>query len=394
MSISRRNVPLFFAYRATTRAILFAPYIQHFMSTVRGLSKQEYGDLQAIYYVAVVALEVPSGVFADRFGRKWALIAGALASVAGCLAFALAWNFSMFVVGEILLAMGTALISGADSAMLFDSLATDGRENEYARAEGAGQAIWLLGTGIGFPLTGFFLVINGDPVLAYWVTGVLAAVGALVACFMTEPPVRQRLTTREITVGAAAEVVRTPALGRLILYSVGVFALVRAAMVTFFDPAMKAFSIPVEIYGSIFCVVNLVGAFAAWRAHHWLGRVGERPFLLAMPVLMTVMFLGLLPSHHPAVAGLFLLQGVVFAIYPLVVRARLNRLVRGAEKRATILSMESLACRIAFALLSMIAGRALGLWGLNGAVMLTLALALVPFGILAVRTLPSDRSDV
>jgi len=394
VSRSRRNFSLFLAFRATTRAILFAPYIQHFMTSVRALSKQEYGDLQAIYYVGVVALEVPSGVFADRFGRRWALVAGALTTAAGCATFAIARDFGVFAVGEVLFAAGTALISGADSALLYDSLAADRREGEYARAEGAGQAIWLLGTGIGFPLTGFFLVVEGDPVAAYWLTAGLAAAGALVACLMSEPPVRRRLTTREITVGAAAEVVRTPALARLVLYSAGVFALIRAAMVTFFDPAMKAFGLPVPLYGTVFCAVNLVGAFAAWRAHRWLDRVGERPFLVAMPVLMTAMLLAMLPLRHPAAASLFLLQGVVFAVYPLVVRARVNRLVRGAERRATILSMESLACRIGFALLSMIAGRALGAWGLNGAVSLTLLLALVPFGILAVRPRAAVRVDV
>ena len=116
--------------------MLFAPYILHFMTAVRGMSLREYGLLQLIYYWVVMAFEVPSGVIADRLGRKWTLVLGALANGCGCFLFAASYDFWVFAGGEVLLGLGTALISGSDSAMLYDSFAAENRQSEYPRAEG------------------------------------------------------------------------------------------------------------------------------------------------------------------------------------------------------------------------------------------------------------------
>ncbi|MHC4493737.1 MAG: MFS transporter, partial [Planctomycetota bacterium] len=332
---SSRNVRYFLLYRATTRAILFGPYIQFFMQVTRGMSEAQYGLLQGIYYFMVVLTEVPSGVIADRFGRKAALVVGAAFGALGTVVFTQSFSFLSFAVGEVLFALATAIISGADSALLYDSLAADRRESEYPRAEGASQASWLLVTALGLPLADRFLVVDGDPVLAYWVTGGLIAAGGLSALRLVEPPVRRRLSTREITIGAWRDVVKIPGIARLIVYSIGVFALLRASIVNFFHPALADAGVPVHFYGTVLAVVNVVGAVAAWRAHGWLKRFGERTAMVAMPVSLLYMFWLLTQLKLPPAALLFCIQGVAFGAYPVLVRSILNRLVPRAERRAT-----------------------------------------------------------
>lgn len=377
-----RNVRLFLVYRATTRAILFAPYIQFFMQVARGMSEAQYGLLQGLYYVVVVAAEVPSGVIADRFGRKTALVLGAAFGAAGTVVFTQSFTFLSFAVGEVLFALATAIMSGADSALLYDSLAAERRESEYPRIEGAAQALPLLVTAIGLPLADRFLVVDGDPVLAYWVTGGLIAVSGLSALRLVEPPGRRRLSTREITVGAWRDVIRIPGIARLIVYSVGLFALLRVAIVNFFHPALADAGVPVHFYGTVLAVVNVVGALAAWRAHGWLKRLGERAALVAMPVSLLCMFWLLTQLKLPPAALLFCIQGLAFGAYPVVVRSILNRLVPRVERRATVLSIESFACRVAFSPLTVLAGWSLGALGLDAALALTALLACVPFVIL------------
>ena len=104
---------------------------------------------------------MPSGIAADRWGRKRTLLIGAVANAAGCAVFAVSFTFWEFTLGEILFALGTALISGADSALVYDSFAAERRQSEYPRAERAGQGAWLVVTAIGLPLTDEFLVREG-----------------------------------------------------------------------------------------------------------------------------------------------------------------------------------------------------------------------------------------
>jgi predicted MFS family arabinose efflux permease len=206
---------------------------------------------------------------------------------------------------------------------------------------------------------------------------------------MVEPP-RRRQSTREITAGALRDVVRIPGILRLTAYSVGVFALLRMAMVMFFNPALKQVGVPVHTFGAIFALVNIFGAVAAWRAHRWLERLGERALLVAMPVALVAMFALLMALRTPLAATLFCIQGVSFAIYPLLMRTILNRLVPTPARRATILSIESLLCRLAFGPISVFAGWAMGALSLNAAIGLSVLIACLPFTV--VPWLPRARA--
>jgi len=382
ITVSARNVRLFLAFRVTTRALLFAPYIFHFMTGVRGLTASDYGLLQLVYYWGVTATEVPSGVIADRLGRRATLLCGALVNGLGCWAFALAHSFTVFAAAELMFALGTALISGADSALLYDSLAVDRREKDYARAEGAGQALWLGATAIGLPLTDWLLVRGDDPVLAYWVTGALSILGAGFALAMVEPPAAGRQTAREITLGAVRDVARRPRILRVVVYSVGVFVLLRAAVVGFFNPVLAACRVPVDRYGTVLAMTNVAGALTAWRLHRWLDRRGYRAAMWALPVSMLGMMALLIPLRTPAASALFMIQGAAFAAYPLVVRGLLNRMVRAAGRRATVLSLVSMACRVVFGLVIVFAGWSLDANGLSFSLLATALLGCVPLALL------------
>ncbi|HVP28982.1 MAG TPA: hypothetical protein VMW35_07450 [Myxococcota bacterium] len=56
--------------------------------------------------------------------------------------------------------------------------------------------------------------------------------------------------------------------------------------------------------------------------------------------------LGLALATGPLGAGFFVVQGAVFGAYLVVLRTLLNRLVPSAERRATVLSVESTAARL------------------------------------------------
>jgi len=176
-----------------------------------------------------------------------------------------------------------------------------------------------------------------------------------------------------------SDVFRVPGILRLIVYSIGVFALLRAAIVNFLHPVLESSGVPVDFYGTVLAAVNVVGAVAAWRAHGWLQRFGERAALVAMPLAMLSMVLMLTQLKAPAAALIFCIQGVVFGAYPVVTRSILNRLVPAPERRATTLSIESLACRLAFTPLTAMAGWALGAFGLDPAMAATALMACLPF---------------
>jgi len=64
-----------------------------------GLSMKDIMILQAVYSIAIVVLEVPSGYLADVIGRKKTLIIGAVFGILGFTTYNFSFGFMGFLGG-------------------------------------------------------------------------------------------------------------------------------------------------------------------------------------------------------------------------------------------------------------------------------------------------------
>ena len=115
--------------------MLFMPFMIPFYQD-NGLDLAQISILKSIYSISIVSLEIPSGYLADILGRKKTLIIGSLLGFLGFFTYSISYGFIGFLIAEIILGFGQSLISGADSAMLFDTLDDLNRKDEYVKYEG------------------------------------------------------------------------------------------------------------------------------------------------------------------------------------------------------------------------------------------------------------------
>ncbi|MGH0033959.1 MAG: MFS transporter [Myxococcota bacterium] len=361
-----------------THSPLYWPYMLHYVTAVRGLEAVEFGALKAIYYVVCTVSEIPTGVVADRIGRRAALVTGAALAALGTGAIALAHSFLEFAAGEACIGVSTALMSGADSALLYDSFEGDDRDRRYARAEGRSRAAAMIFSTAALPLTDAFLVRDGDPAWAYVVTAGLCATGIASALAMVEPRGASRPAAAEITRRAVGDVVRVPGIASLFLYGIAVYVMVRAANMSFFNPVLEGAGWPVDRFGSIFALLTLIGAASAWLAPRLLDRLGERAVVLAVPAALVGMFMGLTFTRDAlAVPALLCVVGVVSGLHQPVLRVMINRRAPSSERRATLLSIESMGSRIVWSAVVVFTGWALDHWPLDGALWSTIGVGSV-----------------
>ncbi|MEO7741762.1 MAG: MFS transporter [Usitatibacter sp.] len=78
-----------------------------------GLSAASLGNLAAFYFYGYVAVQIPTGLLADRYGPRRVLTVGALLTAAGTLLFALAPGMALASTGRFLIgaAAGVAFVS-------------------------------------------------------------------------------------------------------------------------------------------------------------------------------------------------------------------------------------------------------------------------------------------
>jgi len=377
VSLARRNFRLLLAFDVVLYSPLYWPYMFHLVCTLRGLSALQFGTLKAVYYASVIVLELPGGVLADRFGRRSALVACALFNALGCLMYAVATTFWAFASAELVLALSTALLSGADSALLYDSLLAEGEQARYAQAESRIKTACFAVSGLGMGASDLWLVPAGGPSLAYIATGALSLVGVVAAAALREPARASTVGMREVAAGAMRDAVANRRVLAVLAYGSGLYLLARAANSLLFDPLLAAHGIPVERYGTVAVGIGMVAALAAYRSAQLLAH-NERVLTLAMPILGLAMYAGLAWVQGPWIAAVLLAQGPLHSMLAVTTPVLLNREVTSSDHRATVLSLQSVAWRGTYALASPAIGWSLDVLSLRQAVIATAVLGFVP----------------
>lgn len=100
--------------------------------------------LQSIFSIWIMILEVPTGYFADKFGKKNSLIVWAIIILISIYTYSLATNFWWFALAELLGALSMAFVSWSDWALLYDSLKWLGKQDWYKKYLGNFNAIGIV----------------------------------------------------------------------------------------------------------------------------------------------------------------------------------------------------------------------------------------------------------
>jgi len=112
----------------------------------------EYILLQSYYTVMIILFEIPSGIIADRLGKKPSLFLAGLSSAIGALIYGIMPNILLFIVGETLFAFGTAIMSGTCEALIYESLKVNGDEKEFSKIMSKCNSLFLIGIVISAPI--------------------------------------------------------------------------------------------------------------------------------------------------------------------------------------------------------------------------------------------------
>lgn len=161
----------------------------------RGFSLWEIGLAESVYHIVSLFCEVPSGMAADLLGRRKTLLSGGVLTVTCNLLMAFAPNLFTICLAMGLNALAMTMFSGTFTALVYDSLKTEGREDEYIQVSANSSQISMLANAIGSlaSLLKRFLGFAGFYLLSAAFEGVSTAALAL----MEEPIVTKAQANRE-----------------------------------------------------------------------------------------------------------------------------------------------------------------------------------------------------
>ena len=347
----RGNIWRLFAVQALMGFILWVPIWVVFLQG-KGLSLTQVGLLEGVAWTITAFLEVPTGAIADRFGRKACIALGAsLYGVAMFLILAQALS-PAFLLGYALWNSSTAFVSGADSALLYDSLKADGRAAEAAKQAGRYGAINQASQGIA-SLAGA-AIATIDINLCFVICGFLGFAAAALVLTIHEPPRSgaddpEYLSYWKNLRAAVRIAARRPAVRALVLLNATILTIPLVVYYVLLQPYAINVGLPIAALGIVVIGTQLSSVVASWLAYRTADRFDVASVVaVATAVLIAAMaILAAVPSIPTL--GVMLAVALVPALLTPLLSARLNDLIPSGQ-RATILSLGALLFELGLAI--------------------------------------------
>ena len=318
------------------------------------LSFVEIFLLQTWFVLLNFLLEVPTGAVADRLGRKVSIAAGCFLMGAACLVYGSFPSLLVFALGEALFATALTLVSGADEALVYDSLKATGRGAETTRVVARLEAVKLTGIFLG-ALLGSVVAARLGVRVPMLIQAAPMALAGLVALRLAEPPRGAAESPRcgglwRLVSGELEHFRHAPELRALTLDQVASGA-VAWLVLWLYQPQLMRVGLPLVVFGAVHATMGLAQALL-------LARVGDVERVLGLVRLVRLMsfatalaFLGLAATTRASVSVVLIVLAATAGLgRPPLFSAALNARIP-SDKRATVLSAVSASRMLAIGLL-------------------------------------------
>ena len=320
----------------------------------RGMSLVEIGLLESIYHITGVLFELPTGVIADVYGKKFSVVTGRIVSVISCILMITSDSFFGFAIAFCLSSASMNLNSGAAEALVYDSLKELGEEDKYKKIWGNLAFVMSIAQGLAVLLGGILADVR---FLYAYILGTILQIGALIAAFsFSEPPIHKEKNKYEnqekqqgnLIVNQLVTSIKVLKSRRMVLYLILFSSLVGSLQTTVFFYSQQYFSdmsyskTAIAIICALSSLIEAISSKYAYRIEKLLKLKGT---LISIAVVNIISLMGLAFIKNLSIAFFLVTSitgGLAFTIFSDYINKRIP-----SEYRATILSFDSL-CFSAF----------------------------------------------
>ncbi len=363
-----------------------------------GLNYLQINLVNFVFMLCVTLLELPTGIFADLFGRRYSLLWGCLLFVPSNLIYYFSKSFGGFICAEICGALAVTFMSGALDAWLKDSLDYHGFQGNlaevFSKSEIVRNAMIIGGSLTGSYIAQFNLAIP-------WL---LAACGALLSALYLRFFFQEQYFCRKNLTWATGwqkikshlkESLSVPLGNKLIILLISVdFGLILAyqAPNMFWTIVLEKYLHNTFTIGKVWAfipVVCLIGAYCGGK----LSNIFSSKKIIGLNILVIGLCL-LIASR----AGSVYMVVIFFAAHECgrgmmgpVRRAYINKHLP-AKERATILSFDSMISHLGAALGLLISGLIAKSYSIESAWLVSSILIIWQFSL--VILLPNGKKPI
>lgn len=359
MSVER-NLTIGSIHSFFSMFLIVVPVLVPYWSSL-GLSMKEILEIQAIFGVSVAVFEYPTGYIADLWSRKSSIIIGTFISACGFTLLPFAETYEALALYEIILALGSSLISGADIALIYDSISKDPNRLKHL---GRLSQWSLIGEAVAALAASLLVMFSFQHVL--WAQAIVMWVPFILSLFYIEPPTERmpkQAHLRNFTM-VVKHILMGESITRLIFINATLWGLSSFCVVWLLQPYWQAEGVPVTYFGLLWAALMFFAAFASRSAHRVEKLWSAEGVLISLSLAACLGYLLMALTGGwvgVAVALLFYLtRGFTRVIFDDAFNWKVP-----SQFRATANSLRSLAFRLSYGVIGPVTGWCIDRFGLR-----------------------------
>lgn len=349
--------------------------------THKGLTIAQVGVYQMLLQGSMFAFEIPTGYIGDKIGKIKSLQTGTLLLMLHCILIIFFRHPAALILLGAVEGIGYTFVSGSDSALLYELLKTEHKEQDYLKQNANLQAIQSILIGVTISLGAMMLSFSWDSV--YYMTAICLAVSLALLFAMKEPAGAEEKPAerKNDLLSKLKSTILYPDLLLFVCCVVGFscFDGISGSYYNYNQIIFERENVPVSLIGFFFSAAYLASSAAYTLATCLSRKTAPKTIILRMMALQGLLFTALAVVHNSV---LFVGISFVCCLIPEVVYILADSIIQryiASEYRATVLSIVSMLRSLISAVTYSVLGGVLDRTDIKGFMCF---LALVTFGVL------------
>lgn len=368
--------PRFLKWAAFFGGLAFYTPVAPLFFLDRGVSLSLMVLAQAVYSVAVIASEVPTGAIGDKFGHRRSIILGGLMEVLGIASMLLIPNVIGLFIGYTLLGIGASFQSGSVEALLYESLQTDGAAKKYRRHFSQVLSNDTLAFAVGTAVVGVVYGLYGKPAIVPLIVCSLVSKAVATFCFTRLREVRSisrpavNVTPSDATLwqtfASSLRHIRTESFLQTIVYVKVLTLTAQYVLLSVYQSHFSENGVSPYFIGFVLTLGGLANAVAMRHIHRVEHVLSLDKAVLAFGALMSLTYAAFASVTNPIyLVGLFVFLQAQYNLLDPIISDYINDKT-SVGIRATVLSGISLIRSIGNLLSKLLLGLAVAGVGVGG----------------------------
>lgn len=373
IEIKSKNIPIMYATTFFGGLLFFLPVLALYFEK-NLFTATNVAIIFAVEAFSGVIFEVPTGAIADLFGRKKTLILDYIASLCALLFLYIGGSMTMFILFAIFSGFARSLVSGTESAIIYETLKEEQKEQFYKKIFGIYKALWPLGASVSSIIGGYLAKTSLELTISATFVPVLIA---LILTFFLREPNYEKEEHRNI-VRHMVNVVKVIANNKqLILLIVAAFIMMGLGESVHLMGALflKAKEIPIVYFGYIAALTFGFSSIGHYFSHEVSEKIGNKKALIFVSLLSPLFVLAATLITGIPLVIFWTLPSIFFGIKNPIIDHLLNLEVE-SNKRATVISCNSFVSQLGVAAIAPLYGYFAELYTIQTAVQLSAVIVL------------------